>query len=215
MARFRRRFGRVGLFWYLVAKWYARLTGWKIIGELPKEKKCIGIIAPHTSNWDVFFCYVIANNFRIKSNWLAKHTLLRPPLGWLLRPLGALPVDRSAPHGVVGECVRILGEMDAVYLAIAPEGTRHKTDHWKTGFYQISEQSGVPYVCMIIDYGKKECGFGPVLYPTGDMEADFQRVWDVYRDVTPLHPKNRSEMRLKHLPRARAAEASQAEKVSP
>jgi 1-acyl-sn-glycerol-3-phosphate acyltransferase len=87
--------------------------------------------------------------------------------------------------------------MEAIYLAIAPEGTRNKTDHWKTGFYQIAEKAEIPYVLMIIDYGKKECGFGPVFYPTGDMEADFQKIWDVYRDITPLYPENRSAMQLK------------------
>ena len=194
---FRRRFGKVSWFWYSVARLYAWLFGWKLVGQAPIETKMIGIIAPHTSNWDVLLLYVMANSFRIKSNWLAKDTLLRPPLGWLLRPLGALPVERSRHHNYVEQVASIIRGQEHIYLAIAPEGTRGYTDCWKTGFYYIALAAKVPIICMKIDYGTKEMGFGPIVHPTGDLQRDCEAIFDFYRDVTPYRSSNRSAMCFK------------------
>ncbi len=212
MARFDKRFGRVSWFWYTAARIYARLFGWRVEGELPNDPKMIGIIAPHTSNWDVFLLYVLANSFRIKSNWLAKKELLRPPLGWLLRPLGAIPVDRSNPHNVVKEVARLFAVQEAMYLAIAPEGTRSKGSYWKTGFYHIAMNAQVNIIFMYIDYGRKVMGFGPVLKPTGDIHADFEIVSDFYKDITPKHPECRNDMRIRD---ARSKAEPTAESTSP
>lgn len=197
MAKIEKRFGRVGWFWYTVARVYAKVFGWKVEGELPDDPKMIGIIAPHTSNWDVFLLYVLANNFRIKSNWLAKKELLRPPLGWLLRPLGAIPVDRGNPHHVVKGVARQIDEQDAMYLAIAPEGTRSKSAYWKTGFYHIAMKANVKVIFMYIDYRRKAVGFGPVLDPSGDIHADFEIIKDFYKDITPKYPECRNEMKIR------------------
>lgn len=194
MSQFKQRFGKVSWFWYSVARAYAWLFGWKLVGSAPKETKMIGIIAPHTSNWDVALLYVMANSFRIKSNWLAKDSLLRPPLGWILRPLGALPVDRSRHLNYVDQVANIIRNQDHIYLAIAPEGTRKRTDRWKTGFYYIAIAAGVPIICMKVDYGTKELGFGPIVYPTGDIHKDCEVIFDFYRNVTPLVPEYRSDM---------------------
>ena len=36
---------------------------------------------------------------------LGKHTIFVPPLGWLMRKLGGIPIERSRAHGVVEEVV--------------------------------------------------------------------------------------------------------------
>ena len=41
----------------------------------------------------------------------------------------------------VAEIVRMFDEHAEFWLAISPEGTRRKTDHWKTGFYQARYQT--------------------------------------------------------------------------
>jgi len=197
MGVYRHRYGRVGFFFYSVARIYAWLFGWKVIGEQPKEPKAIGIIAPHTSNWDVLLMFIMANSMRLKSNWLAKDSLLKPPFGPLFRALGAIPVDRSSSQNVVDQVVDIFAHTDQLYLAIAPEGTRRKTDHWRTGFYWMALKAQVPVVLMYIDYAKKEVGFGDIVYVTGDIEADFERFRAFYAQVTPRHPARRSDVRLR------------------
>lgn len=188
LAAFNKRFGRVSLFWHWVARSYAWILGWKVTGTLPDDPKMIGIIAPHTSSWDVVWMYVMADTFRIKANWLAKESLLRPPIGWLLRPLGAIPVVRTEHRNVTDSVAATIAEYDHLYLAIAPEGTRHRAPYWRTGFYHIALKAKLRIIFMYIDYKKKEVGFGPVLTPTGDIEADFKIIRDFYQGVTPRHP---------------------------
>lgn len=197
MAVYQHRYGRVGWFFYSISRLYAWVFGWKIIGEEPEENKAIGIIAPHTSNWDVLLMFVMANCMRLKSNWLAKDSLLKPPFGFLFRALGAIPVDRSSSQNVVDQVADIFAHTDKLYLAIAPEGTRKKTDHWRTGFYWMALKAEVPVVLMYIDYAKKEVGFGDQFYLSGDIEKDFERFKAFYDQVTPKYPELRSPVRLK------------------
>ena len=48
---------------------------------------------------------VLAIALGIKATWMGKHTLFRPPLGWLMRALGGLPIDRTARHNVVEQAI--------------------------------------------------------------------------------------------------------------
>jgi 1-acyl-sn-glycerol-3-phosphate acyltransferase len=61
-------------------------------------------------------------------------------------------------------------------LTIAPEGTRGAVRKWKTGFYHIAMGAKVPMVVGMMDYGKKTGGLGPLIWPTGDYEADMAKV---------------------------------------
>ena len=209
------RFGEAPLM-HWVARLYTRIFGWKVVGleNLPDDPKMIGVLAPHTSNWDVWMMYVMAYEMRITANWLAKDSLLRPPLGWLLRMLGAIPIDRSKSNNYVDQVVDVLHSYDNLYLAIAPEGTRSKTERWRSGFYYIAMKANVRLILMFIDYGTKEVGFGPVVTPTGDIHKDFEAIKAFYADITPRNPEQRSDMVLRIPARAEQAEADKAPDVS-
>jgi len=87
-------------------------------------------------------------------------------------------------------------------MAVSPEGTRSKTQRWKTGFYWIAQQAGVPIVMTYLDYPRKLSGIGPVFQPTGDVEADMAAIkawhgsivgepppecmWSMEADIYPL-----------------------------
>ena len=73
-------------------------------------------------------------------------------------------------------------------LAISPEGTRKKNVRWKTGFYYIALNAGVPITLAYIDYAKKEIGVKTIFSPTGDFANDIEEIINYYKDVQAKHP---------------------------
>lgn len=188
-----RHFGRVSGPHRWLCGTLLRSMGWKTTGEFPEDRKLVAIFAPHTSNWDFVIIYLMVTAKGIKGNFFAKHTLCRPPLGWFMRAVGAIPVVRRRTEHLVDSAVGALSGHEQFYLGLAPEGTRRYTDHWRTGFYHIAEGSGARIVLMYADYAKKETGFGPVITPTGNMAEDFEAIRDFYADKTPKRPADRSD----------------------
>lgn len=122
---------------------WLRLFGWTLESpELPR--RLVFIAAPHTSNWDVPFMMATAWALGVRIRWLGKHTLFAPPFGWLFRALGGIPVDRRSPQNLVAEIARRFGESEELILGLSPEGTRDRTEHWRSGFYYIAVTAGVP-----------------------------------------------------------------------
>ena len=164
-----------------------RILGWKIVGQRPTEPKFVLIAAPHTSGWDVPIMIMAAYHFKIKLNWFGKDSSFRWPLGLLTRRLGGIAIDRSQRENKVANMAAQIKAADEFAFALSPEGTRHKS-HWKTGFYHIANQAGIPLICSFIDFGTKTAGIGPTIHLTGDIEADMAPIREFYRHVTPKHP---------------------------
>jgi 1-acyl-sn-glycerol-3-phosphate acyltransferase len=165
-----------------------RLCGWRIDGEFPNVATCVAINAPHTSNWDFFFgvCAMFALGLRIE--WMGKHTLFRPPFGWFMRLLGGTPIDRRQSEGVVEQIVETMKARDSFILGLAPEGTRKRVGRWKTGFYRVATQAGVPIVLTYFDYKRRTIGIGPTVEPTGDIEHEMAEIRHYYQERTARHP---------------------------
>ena len=85
--------------------------------------------------------------------------------------------------------VEIFNTNDKLLLTITPEGTRRKVDKWKTGFWHIAEQAGVPVQLVIFDYEKRLTEFGPVIDLSDDIEADMQRIQNYFKGVKAKHPE--------------------------
>jgi 1-acyl-sn-glycerol-3-phosphate acyltransferase len=143
------------------------------------------------------FMVATAGILRVKINWLGKHTLFKCPYGWFMRLTGGIAVDRRAARGLVSSAADIIGEKDKIHLAVAASGTRGKRDYWKSGFYHIATEAQVPIVCGFLDYGKKECGLGLSIMPTGDIKADMDQIRAFYADKTGKFPEKRSRIRLR------------------
>ena len=174
------------------------MYGWQTIGGVPAEiKKCVIIAAPHTSNWDLLWMLLAAIDLGIRPNWFGKYNLFRPPLGFFLRAVGGIPIDRRASNNAVEAAVATIGANDLISLAIPPEGTRGHVDHWKTGFYHIAHGAGVPIICCFLDYGSKRTGVGPVVQPSGDIDADMLIFEEFYQGMTGLHPDRFGPVQLK------------------
>ncbi len=175
----------------------ARLTGWRAAGELPDLKKFVVIVAPHTSNWDLPVCVMFSFVLRLRGYWFGKHTIFWPPLGWILRAYGGIAIDRRSHHSFVYRAASLFKERDVLVLAIAPEGTRAYTEYWKSGFYHIAVEAGVPIALAFLDFKHKRCGIGAVVYPTGNIKEDMDKIRDFYSRVEPRHPALRSAVRLR------------------
>ena len=180
-----------------ISRLILRLIGWTA-DERPLPAKCVLIGAPHTSNWDFPIALLLMRVLGIEGHWIAKHTVFRPPFGWFMRRLGGLPVDRTASHNFVEQIVRLFDDCDRLVITIAPEGTRKRTEHWRTGFYYIALGAGVPVVLGYLDYPRKRGGIGPTIQPSCDLEADLALMRDFYADKTGRHPDNKGEISVAH-----------------
>jgi 1-acyl-sn-glycerol-3-phosphate acyltransferase len=175
-----------GWVWKAAGRAYLRLSGWRIEGEFPLERKFVLIVAPHTSNWDFLLGVAILFATEMRVSWLGKHALFKAPFRTFLRWLGGIPVDRRASHGVVGECVRAFAEVSTLMLALSPEGTRKGVSQWKTGFYQIAVKAGVPIFPVGFDYRDHVVRFMPMFKPSGDLACDLPLIQAQFASVKGL-----------------------------
>jgi 1-acyl-sn-glycerol-3-phosphate acyltransferase len=169
-------------------------TGWKAEGQKPEVDHYVIIAAPHTSNWDFIYTLCLSFIFRINPQIMMKDAWFRWPLGLLFRWLGALPIDRTRSRNVVAQCVEAFKKTSRMVLVVPPSGTRRKVQYWKTGFYHIAWGAGVPIALGFVDYDRKVGGFGPLFYPTGDMERDMTAIREFYHPISGKHPTQESHI---------------------
>lgn len=177
---------------YWLARFLFRIAGWGVEGDLPDIPKYV-IIVTHTSNWDFIFGLsgwsILSYGFSsTKLSWMGKAELFRGPLGAFLRWIGGVPIERGARHNAVEQSIQAFLSREELVMGIAPEGTRKKATHWKTGFYYIAQGAQVPIVLAFIDYKRKAVGIGPAMIPSGDIQADMEIIRDFYSKVHARYP---------------------------
>ncbi|VAW53975.1 Acyltransferase family protein [hydrothermal vent metagenome] len=173
----------------ILSKIILKLTGWKLRTVTPKENKFILIGAPHTSNWDFPLALLTFWTLDFNIHWVAKVQMFRGPLKHLFTTLGGIPVDRSASHGFIQQIADRFNQTEQMVLTIAPEGTRSKTEYWKSGFYHIALAANVPICLGYINYKKRELGFHKLMHPSGDIDADMKIIADFYNGITGKRPQ--------------------------
>lgn len=159
-----------------------RLRGWKVVGSAPTAKKYVLIAAPHTSNYDFPLMIGAAFTLRMDVHWMGKSSLFQFPLGTIARWFGGIAIDRSRSNNTVDATVEVFKQRDELVVVIPPEGTRAKVTKWKSGFYHIAHQAGVPIILGYIDTATKTAGFGHSYTPTGDFEKDMVEIQAFYKD---------------------------------
>ncbi len=164
---------------------YFKLMGWKFVGNFPGHlNKFVIIVVPHTSNADFFMGLLVRIIWKQEINYIAKKSLFKPPFGWFFRAMGGAPIDRTKSNDTVTAIAKVFQERKIFRLTIAPEGTRKKTDKWKTGFYYIAKVAQVPIVLIAFDYGKKQIKIAEPQFTTDDKEADFKGYETFFDGVT-------------------------------
>jgi 1-acyl-sn-glycerol-3-phosphate acyltransferase len=170
--------------------------GWRLDFAWPPGPRGVLIVYPHTSNWDFILGVLARGAAGLPLSWIGKHTLFRWPLAPLLRWLGGTPVNRAAPGRLVQELVGELRRRDWMWLALSPEGTRRRLDHWRSGFYRLARAAEVPVGLGFIDFATRRVGIMGYLTLTGDEAADLARIEAAYQGRRGLHPEQASPVRL-------------------
>lgn len=180
-----------------MARLYLRITGWTLLGSPPDLKKYVVVAAPHTSNWDAVYMLAMATIYGIRIHWAGKHTLFQFPLGWFMRWIGGLPVNRRSGRNTVQQLADEFAKRDRLILAVAPEGTRERAEFWKSGFYFIACQAKVPLVLGVLNYEKKTGGLYHVIEPTGDIHVDMEKIRNFYTESIGKFPEKFGPVRLR------------------
>ena len=168
-----------------------RWCGWNIDTTTPEGvKKCVIVMGPHTSNWDFIIGKLAMYSYGINTKILIKKESFVFPLGYLLKAMGGLPVDRKKNNNITDQAVKYFDESESLYMIFTPEGTRSYNPNWKKGFYYISQKAKVPIYIGYLDYEKKIGGFYGEFKPTGDVEADIESIKGVLRQFKGKHPEN-------------------------
>jgi 1-acyl-sn-glycerol-3-phosphate acyltransferase len=189
ISRFRRFFSQLLL----------NIHGWRLTGTPPKEKKYVIVGYPHTSNWDVYYGLLVCNAFGVKPNWIAKQQLFKGPLKYLFHQLGAIPVNRKSPKGFVEQIVDKLNQSTQMVITISPEGTRDKTDYWKSGFYRLAKQANVPAVVVYLDYANKKAGFSEPITMSDNIVYDVEKMKRFLAGKTGKFPHKMGVIAVKEL----------------
>jgi 1-acyl-sn-glycerol-3-phosphate acyltransferase len=178
-------------------KFIYKLLGWKVTHFLSDDiKKCVIVVAPHTSNWDFIYGIGTVQTMKLKQRFIIKKEWMRFPFNLIMEPLGALPIDRNKKNtdgektSTVDAMADLFAKHDELRLVITPEGTRSRVEKWRTGFYYVALKAKVPIALAFIDYGTKSCGIDKVIYPTGDFKKDMKEIMDFYKTKKAKNPQN-------------------------
>lgn len=177
-----------------LARVVLRLVHWRTVGEVPRT---ILVGAPHTSNWDWVLTMLLAWDSGVQIRLLVKDAFFVGPLGVVMRATGAVELDRAHPGETIGRLLEDAKSDETFLLGLAAEGTRGRTDYWKSGFYRISRQTGLPVTLAFLDGPSRTVGWGPTFALTGDVGADMNRVRAFYADKTGLRPELATVPRLR------------------
>lgn len=174
-----------------IARFLLRLLGWNVDNNVPHGvKKCVVVMGPHTSNMDFLIGKLAFVSYGLPVRFLIKKEAFVFGIGWLLKAMGGIPVDRKKNNNLTDYAVSLFDQYESLYLVFTPEGTRKYNPKWKKGFYYIAEKAKVPIYIGFMDYEKKIGGFHSLFHPTGDVDKDIAHIKKVLSAYKGKHPEH-------------------------
>jgi 1-acyl-sn-glycerol-3-phosphate acyltransferase len=163
---------------------FFRIMGWKIIGTIaPEIKKCVLMVAPHTS-WHEFYLGGFTRGItKIPMHYVAKKELFKFPFSIYFKWMGGIPLDRKGSKDKVEAIAKLYSKYDELRVAIFPEGTRKKVTELKTGFYYIAQKANVPIIPVAFDFSNKEVRIGNAFYTSGNYDVDYKQIIPFFKGV--------------------------------
>ena len=193
-----------------IFKIWFKLTGWKNT-KLAPEGAGITIAAPHTSNWDIIYALGAAIIIDVKIYFSIKESWCRiPVVGPFILWFGGIPIDRSSKgQGQVNQIKQFVErhKESRIFFLFTPEGTRGKVAAWKTGFYHVAQDCGLPIFLAKVDYRTKESGVFHAYQLTGDKDADIAAIQESYKSVYGKFPLQQFPAYAGPMPKISEAEA--------
>jgi 1-acyl-sn-glycerol-3-phosphate acyltransferase len=172
-----------------LAKALLKIAGWTVDITVPDYPKCIICVAPHTSNWDFVLGKLAYASVGRKAGFLMKEAWFFFPLNIFFKAIGGIPVPKRRGSSLTDTITEKFNHSSRMALAITPEGTRSRTDTWRTGFLHIAYNAGIPIVLGAIDYERKYIVIERTFNPTGNTEEDMRQIKDYYKPFKGLHPE--------------------------
>lgn len=172
-----------------LAGWILKLLGWDINNKPEGVKKAVVVMGPHTSNFDFVIGKLAFMRYGVPSTFLIKSELFFPPLGWLLKALGGVPVYRRKNNHFTDQAAKYFVDNESMFMVFTPEGTRSYNEKWKKGFYYIAQKANVPIYIGFMDYKTKKGGFHGLFHPTGDIEKDIAYLKNELSQYSGKRPK--------------------------
>lgn len=172
----------------MISRRILNTIGWKVEGNLPPIRKCVIIAAPHTSMLDFVLGKLFLYSLSLDAKILMKKELFIFPLNIIIQKMGGIPVDRYHRNQIIAKMVDNFNNNENYFLAITPEGTRKRVIKWRTGFYYIAYNAGVPIPPVCCDYKRRTISIGELFYPSGNLEKDISILQAFFKNVTPYYP---------------------------
>ncbi len=173
------------------------LMGWEIDNHCPLElDQYVMIAAPHTSNWDALYARLGLKALGVNVRLTIKDSYMKLPFGPFVRAMGGIGIDRrlkasgEARPSMVQLMTDLFKTHPKLVMLVTPEATRARQEQWKTGFYHVALNAGVPIALAYMDYAKKKTGVGKIVHPTGDFEKDMAEIMAFYAQVQAKFPES-------------------------
>ena len=170
--------------------------GWKLDNHWSLDiDQCVMIAAPHTSNWDALYARLALKALGVNVRLTIKDSYMKFPFGPFVRAMGGIGIDRrpKAPGEPRPSMVQLMTDLFKTHpklvMLVTPEATRAKQEKWKTGFYHVAVNAGVPIALAYMDYKNKKTGVGKIVYPTGDFEKDMAEIMAFYANINAKFPE--------------------------
>lgn len=180
-----------------VASFVIWAMGWRMEGLPPDRAKMVMIGGPHTSNLDVFLMIMMSWKLGLKMSYLVANDLSFP-LNKLSIWANGIPIDRnSANNRTVDQVVDYMHRVDRCVLMIAPEGRLKRMEYWRSGFYYIALGANLPIVPGYMDYKNKLIKITDSFEPTGDIDADMERIRPFFEEATARFPEKVGPIRVR------------------
>ena len=172
------------------------LMGWEIDNHWDLDiDQCVMIAAPHTSNWDALYARLALKALGVNVRLTIKDSYMKFPFGPFVRAMGGIGIDRSAKQEGQERpsMVQLMSDLFKTHpklvMLVTPEGTRAKQEQWKTGFYHVAVNAGVPIALAYMDYAKKKTGIGKIVYPSGGYQKDMTEIMAFYAEINAKFPE--------------------------
>jgi 1-acyl-sn-glycerol-3-phosphate acyltransferase len=153
-----------------------KLSGWKLVGQIPKEiRKGVISVCPHNSWIDFPVGLGARAAINRKIGFIGKEELFKGPFGFIFKALGGTPAIRTSNNNMVQSYVAAIENSEDMLFALAPEGTRKDVAKLRTGFYFMAHGGKIPIIRIGFDYATKSVFITEPFYTSGNFELDMQK----------------------------------------